>query len=94
MSLPCRSIWRRRFDDEATTGKVREDRAIREDRVTNPGEVRVRLEAQWQASRRVDGVVVVVVHIVRGKGVAVSGKGIGGWVKLAPSPGIEPGSSP
>ena len=62
LPLPCRSIRRGRVHNEAAIWHVGEDGAIRENRVTNPGEVRVRMEAQWQASRRVDGEAVVVEH--------------------------------
>ena len=66
LSLPYRSIRRRPINHQAAIWHVGEDRAIRENRITNPGEVRVRMEAQWQASRRVDGEAVMVEHKVRG----------------------------
>ncbi len=62
LPLPCRPIRRRPINHQAAIWHVGEDGAIRENRVTNPGEVRVRMEAQWQASRRVDGEAVVVEH--------------------------------
>ena len=66
LSLPCRPIRRRRVHHQTPIWHVREDGAIREDRVTNPGEVRVRLETRRQAGRRVNGETVEVGHDERG----------------------------
>ena len=89
LSLPCRPIRKGCVHNQATAWEIREDGAIREDRVMDPGCIRVRLQTRRQTSRRINGGAVVVEHKVRGWGM-----GNGGWVKLAPSPGIEPGSSP
>ena len=78
LPLPRRQIRRRPLHHQTPIWHIREDGAIREDRVTNPGEVRVRLETRRQAGRRVNGETVEVGHDeagigVGGKGVAVSG---------------------
>ena len=87
LPLPRRPIRRRPIYHQASIWHLREDGAIRKYRVTNPGEVRVRLETRRQAGRRVNRETVEVGHDeegdrgwgmgVGGKWVAVSGKGLG-----------------
>ena len=68
LSLPCRPIRRGCVHNQAAIWRVGEDGAIWEDRVMNPGEVRIRLETQRQTSRRINGGAVVLEHKVRGWG--------------------------
>jgi len=80
LSLPRRPIGRICLHHQTPIWHVREDGAIREDRVTNPGEVRVRLETRRQAGRRVNRETVEVGHDEggdRGWGKGGSGKGLG-----------------
>jgi hypothetical protein len=84
LPLPRRQIRRRPLHHQTPIWHIREDGAIREDRVTNPGEVRVRLETQRQAGRRVNRETVEVGHEregMGGKGMGERGErlAVGGW---------------
>ena len=68
LSLPCRPIRRGCVHNQEAAWEVREDGAIREDRVMDPGRIRVRLQTRRQTSRRINGGAVVVEHKVRGWG--------------------------
>ncbi|MCX8512137.1 MAG: hypothetical protein ORN83_10265, partial [Chthoniobacteraceae bacterium] len=70
--LPRRPIGIRSVHHQTPIWHLREDGAIRKYRVTNPGEVRVRLETRRQAGRRGNRETVEVGHDEKGIGV-------GGW---------------